>query len=103
MEQLIEKSNVETQSIASIAKPLDDVLAELIQGYLSDAEKVAEGNLYRTLKSQIEKGTFLAALRLARGNKTKAAKILGINRKILSEKILRYFDSPVVGLSLIHI
>ena len=96
-EQLIEKQDARTCSIASIAKPLDAALAEIIQDYLGDTTKVAEGNLYRTLKSQIEKGTFLAALRLARGNKTKAAKILGINRKILSEKILRYFDTPVVG------
>ena len=96
-DHVIDRQDTGTASIATIAKPLDHALADLIQAYLHDPKKTAEGNLYRVLKSQIEKGTFLAALRLARGNKTKAAKILGINRKILSEKIIRYFDSSVVG------
>lgn len=97
MEQVVENFEVRTDSIATIAKPLDAVLAELVQAYLNDQSRVDEGNLYRTLKTEIEKGTFLAAMRHARGNKTRAADLLGINRKILSEKILRYFQTTVVG------
>ena len=46
-------------------------------------------NLDRTL-AEVEKEHIAAVLKLSKDNKTKAAKILGINRKTLREKLKRY-------------
>ncbi|MFN2579367.1 MAG: helix-turn-helix domain-containing protein, partial [Pyrinomonadaceae bacterium] len=62
--------------------------ADLPEGLRAAAEKRATGNQPRTL-AEIEKDYIREVLASTRGNKTEAARILGISRKNLYERLAR--------------
>ena len=47
----------------------------------------AEGSVYEIILKKIEKPLIQSILQVTRGNKKKAAQVLGINRNTLSKKI----------------
>jgi DNA-binding NtrC family response regulator len=49
-----------------------------------------EGKLYETLTSELERKLVVAALRQVRGNQVLAARLLGISRVMLHDRIKRY-------------
>jgi len=67
-------------------------LARLFGNYM---EQVFEDNKNKNLKfiDFIEKPMCLAAMRRCNGNKTKAAKYLGISSGVLNKKLEKYFGT----------
>ncbi len=58
--------------------------------YFEDLDGHDTSNLYELVLSQAEKPMFEVVLKHARGNITKSAEILGINRATLRKKLKKY-------------
>ena len=58
--------------------------------YFSDLDGHPPGDLYDMVISEVERPLFEAVMNHVRGNQSKAAKLLGINRSTLRKKLERY-------------
>lgn len=69
----------------------DETLSEIISGevkyLLGPASAEAEGSVYDIILKKIERPLIKSVLLVTKGNKKKAAQVLGINRNTLSKKI----------------
>jgi Fis family transcriptional regulator len=71
--------------------PLAQCVAITVRRYLDDLGDTAPGNnLYQLLLEQIEKPLLAVVLEKARGNRCRAAEMLGINRNTLRKKLQQY-------------
>jgi DNA-binding NtrC family response regulator len=68
---------------------------DMREGALSALQAVPRAGNLRRILAETEKQVLLEALRAAGGNKAKAAKILGIHRTSLYEKIKTHGLDPV--------
>lgn len=71
-------------------KPLRSHVQAAIRDYLRDMGNTEPDNLYRRLLDEIEPPLIEEALRYTEGNQTRAARLLGITRNTLREKIRRH-------------
>ncbi len=71
-------------------KPLGSAVQTALTCYFQDLDGHAPGNLYDMVISEVERPLFEAVMQHTRGNQSKAAKILGINRSTLRKKIELY-------------
>jgi Fis family transcriptional regulator, factor for inversion stimulation protein len=71
-------------------KPLGSAVQTALMCYFQDLDGHAPDNLYDMVINEVERPLFEAALQHARGNQSKAAKILGINRSTLRKKLEQY-------------
>ena len=71
-------------------KPLGSAVQTALMCYFQDLDGHAPGNLYDMVISEVERPLFEAVMQHARGNQSKAAKILGINRSTLRKKLEQY-------------
>jgi Fis family transcriptional regulator len=70
--------------------PLRSHVQHSIRDYLEDMGCTEPENLYRRLLDEIEPPLIEEILRHTEGNQSRAARILGITRNTLREKIRRY-------------
>jgi Fis family transcriptional regulator len=68
-------------------KPLSDTVAEALQIYFKQLDGHTPDELYRLVMDQVEKPLMLAVMEYCRGNQTKAARCLGLNRGTLRKKL----------------
>ena len=73
-------------------KNQNEGLGEVIEKYLrrfydETAEAVEHANVYETLIDEVERRLIAVTLEVARGNRLKTAKILGLNRNTLLKKM----------------
>jgi two-component system nitrogen regulation response regulator GlnG len=72
----------------------DESLEEILRARLTDIvaswKHLEEGDLYEQLLSQLEKPLFELIMEASGGNQIRAAKILGINRNTLRERLRKY-------------
>lgn len=71
-------------------KPLSSAVQTALMCYFRDLDGHAPDNLYDMVINEVERPLFEAAMSHARGNQSKAAKILGINRSTLRKKLEQY-------------
>lgn len=76
---------------------LQNVLGELINGYLVNLEGDKLTNFYDMYLEQIEPPLLEAVMKKTKYNQVRAAKMLGISRGTLRKKLKIYFDDKYCG------
>ena len=71
-------------------QPLGSAVHTALSYYFRDLDGHTPGNLYDMVLQEVERPLFEAVMRHARGNQSKAAKLLGINRSTLRKKLEQY-------------
>jgi Fis family transcriptional regulator len=71
-------------------QPLAQCVASTVRRYLDDLGDHAPGNLHQLLLEQIEKPLLTVVMERVRGNRCRAAELLGINRNTLRKKLQQY-------------
>lgn len=71
-------------------QPLRNAAYTAIDNYFSDLDGQAPGNLYDMMIGEMEQALFSSVMERTRGNQSKAAAILGINRSTLRKKLRLY-------------
>ncbi len=61
-----------------------------VEGYLKDLDGAKPHPIYGMVIRSVEKPLFELVMKYAEGNQTRAAKLLGINRNTLRNKIRQY-------------
>lgn len=69
---------------------LKEVVARVVRRYLHDMGHAQSSNLYDTVLSEIEPALLQEVMVHSRGNQSRAAEILGINRATLRKKLKQY-------------
>lgn len=69
---------------------LSDVVRQMIEQYLQSQGDMVGKNLYQLIIKEVELPLLEVTLKKMRGNKTKAAEVLGINRNTLHKKMQEY-------------
>jgi Fis family transcriptional regulator, factor for inversion stimulation protein len=69
---------------------LRDTVARSLGSYLRELDGQMTTDLYQLVLSQIEPPLFEAVLDYTRGNQTRAAELLGLNRGTLRKKLRQY-------------
>ena len=75
---------------ARTTAPLRECVREALDAYLSDLDGVEPNELFRLVMEQVEPPMIEAVLARTRGNQSRAAQMLGINRGTLRKKIKLY-------------
>lgn len=70
--------------------PLRENVKEAIRRYLEDMGNSQPDSLYRTLLAEVEPPLIEEVLRYTQGNQSRTAKILGMTRNTLRNKLNRY-------------
>jgi Fis family transcriptional regulator len=71
-------------------KPLGSAVQTALMCYFQDLDGHAPDNLYDMVINEVERPLLETVLQHARGNQSRAAKILGINRSTLRKKLDQY-------------
>ncbi len=71
-------------------EPLRAAARTALDNYFSDLDGQAPGNLYEMMVGEVEQALFASVMEHTRGNQSKAAEILGINRSTLRKKLRIY-------------
>ena len=75
----------------SMAKQhISDCVSDALERYFDDLGDHDTTNLYDLVLSQVEKPLMEAVMKHARGNMTRASKILGLNRGTLRTRLKKY-------------
>lgn len=72
------------------AHPLHACMSKMLDDYFKDLDGHAPGNLYELVLDEIELPLLQAVLKFTRGNQSRAAEILGVNRGTLRKKLRRH-------------
>jgi len=70
--------------------PFDALITKELNTLINDKKESATGDIYDLVIRKVEKPLIEGILKFSKGNKKKAAEILGINRNTLSKKIEEY-------------
>jgi Fis family transcriptional regulator len=71
-------------------QPLRSAAQAALNNYFTDLEGQQPGNLYDMMIGEVEQALFSTVMAHTRGNQSKAAEILGINRSTLRKKLRLY-------------
>jgi Fis family transcriptional regulator len=71
-------------------EPLRECVRDALERYLSQLEGHAPGGLFGLVISEVEAPMLETVLRHTRGNQSKAAEVLGMNRGTLRKKLRQY-------------
>ena len=71
-------------------QPLRSATHTALQNYFADLDGHNPGNLYDMMIGEVEQALFASVMEHTRGNQSKAAEILGINRSTLRKKLRAY-------------
>lgn len=69
------------------AQPLRECAETALRRYFKDLDGHVPGNLYQLVVNEVEEPLLRAVLEFTRGNQSRAAEILGINRSTLRKKL----------------
>ena len=68
-------------------KSLGRFIEEKLKGFMRNIKNLENFNLYDAVIPEVEKSLILMVMKETKGNQTKAAKLLGINRNTLRDRI----------------
>lgn len=71
-------------------KPLRDSVKQALRNYLSQLDGQDVNDLYELVLSEVEHPMLDMVMQYTRGNQTRAATMLGINRGTLRKKLKKY-------------
>lgn len=71
-------------------RPLRDLTGEALRTYFRDLNGHKPGSLYDLVLGEVEPPLFEAVLDYTKGNQSRAAQILGLNRATLRKKLRQY-------------
>jgi len=71
-------------------QPLCTCVASSMQRYFADIEDTPVSNLYEMVISEVEQPLLKTVMEHTRGNQSRAAELLGINRSTLRKKLAKY-------------
>ena len=69
---------------------IEDVLKKELKRHISNIKTIKNGNLHKMTMSLVEKSLVRMVLDETKGNQSETARILGINRNTLRNKIRAY-------------
>jgi Fis family transcriptional regulator len=69
---------------------LSNSVRKAMENYFADLDGHEAGNLYDLFLAQVEKPMFEVVMQAARGNITRAAQMLGLNRGTLRNRLKKY-------------
>lgn len=72
---------------------LKDVVARVVRRYLQDMGHAPSSDLYDTVLAEVEPALLQEVMIHCRGNQSRAAEILGLNRATLRKKLKQYVVS----------
>ena len=72
------------------AQPLGECVRQSLAVYFADLEGTEAKNLYPLVIGEIEKPLLETVMHQTRGNQSRAARMLGINRNTLRKKLAQY-------------
>lgn len=72
------------------SRPLRNVTEEALDNYFANLNGHNPGELYELVMGEVEAPLFKAVMTYTRGNQSRAAKVLGINRGTLRKKLRVY-------------
>lgn len=75
---------------AHASHPLHACINTLLTSYFSDLDGHPPGNLFDLVMDEVERPLLETVLHHTRGNQSKAAEILGLNRGTLRKKLRKY-------------
>jgi len=84
------KKTPQKKQIKKSAESIYHCVESALDIYFEDMDGHNPGNLYELVLSQTEKPMLEVVLKHARGNITKSAEMLGINRATLRKKLKKY-------------
>ena len=70
--------------------PLSDHVKSMLNDYFSDLDGTPPADLYQMVLHEIEQPLLESVLHFTRGNQSKAAVVLGLNRGTLRKKLKQY-------------
>jgi len=70
--------------------PLSEHIKSMLEGYFSDLDGHPPADLYQMVLQEIEQPLLESVLHYTRGNQSKAAIVLGLNRGTLRKKLKQY-------------
>ncbi|HHI91913.1 MAG TPA: DNA-binding transcriptional regulator Fis [Gammaproteobacteria bacterium] len=70
--------------------PLSDHIKSMLEGYFNDLDGHPPADLYQMVLQEIEQPLLESVLHYTRGNQSKAAIVLGLNRGTLRKKLKQY-------------
>jgi Fis family transcriptional regulator, factor for inversion stimulation protein len=70
--------------------PLSGHIKSMLKGYFNDLDGQAPADLYQMVLQEIEQPLLESVLHYTRGNQSKAAIVLGLNRGTLRKKLKQY-------------
>lgn len=74
-----------------IKQPLRVLIKQSLENYFSNLHEIQyANNVYQLILSELEQPLLDVIMRHTRGNQTRAASIMGINRSTLRKKLKRY-------------
>ncbi|MDZ7751651.1 MAG: DNA-binding transcriptional regulator Fis [Gammaproteobacteria bacterium] len=71
-------------------EPLRECVKDALERYLENLQGHPTGDLYELVMTEVEGPLLETVLRHAKGNQSRAAELLGINRGTLRKKLKRY-------------
>ena len=71
-------------------KPLSDSVTQALKNYLSQLDGQDVNDLYELVLAEVEHPMLDMVMQYTRGNQTRAATMLGINRGTLRKKLKKY-------------
>lgn len=75
---------------ATSSQPLSAMVAQAVTRYFNNLDGQATTNLYELVLNQVEEPLLTIVMQQVRGNQSKAAEMLGINRGTLRKKLKQY-------------
>lgn len=71
-------------------KSIGRFIEERLKGFMRNIKSFEKFDLYETVMPEVEKALILMVMKETRGNQSRAAKLLGINRNTLRDKIKKF-------------
>lgn len=91
-----EKTMPDTPAAVSAPEPLCTSVARCMEHYFAALGGHTPRDLYNVVLTQVEPPLLRAALRYCRGNQSRTAEVLGINRATLRKKLTIYAIDPAM-------
>ncbi len=85
MSDTIEQIDMENQNV-----PLSGTIKSMMEDYFNDLDGHPPADLYQMVLQEIEQPLLESVLHYTRGNQSKAAIVLGLNRGTLRKKLKQY-------------
>lgn len=90
VDDTIDDTSTETSHTSEEISQLSQAVKHSIRRYLYELEGTQPDNMYALVLKQIERPLFEAILEHTKGNQSRAAEILGLNRGTLRKKLQSY-------------